>query len=190
MNTSTNHPRTPALAALLAAVFLFAAPAWAGPGHDHGDEAPAAVGQALPRFSAVSETFELVGVLSGQQITLYLDRFTDNSPVRGAQIELEIGSAKFIAAPLGDDAYTVTLPEAPVPGVLPITAVLTAGNETDLLAGELDIHDAAHTDEAAHTHAWTEFAGWGAGGVAGLLLIALGGRRLMNARNARVAGAA
>ena len=94
-----NIPKLPA--ALLAAVILVASPAWAGEGHDHGDAAPAAVGKALPRFSAVSETFELVGILSGKQITLYLDRFADNSPVRGAQIELEIGGAKFMAEKQG-----------------------------------------------------------------------------------------
>ena len=49
----------------------------------------------------MSETFELVGVLSGKQITLYLDRFADNSPVRDAQIELEIGGAKFKAEKQG-----------------------------------------------------------------------------------------
>ncbi len=183
-----NIPHT--LAALLLAALLASAPAWAGPGHDHGDEAPVTVGQALPRFSAVSETFELVGVLNGKQITLYLDRFADNNPVRGAQIELEIGSAKFMAAPLGDDLYVVELPEPPVPGVLPVTAMLTAGNETDLLAGELDIHEDAHTDDAAHTHGWTEFAGWGAGGVLVLLLLAWGGRRVVQARSVRVTGAA
>lgn len=89
--------------ALLCAALFTTAPAWAGEGHDHGETAPAAVGQALPRFSAVSETFELVGVLSGKQITLYLDRFSDNSPVRDAQIEFEIGNAKFKADKQGED---------------------------------------------------------------------------------------
>jgi hypothetical protein len=178
------------LAALLVAAVLVAAPAWAGEGHDHGDAAPAAVGQALPRFSAVSEAFELVGVLSGKQITLYLDRFADNSPVRGAQIELEIGGAKFKAEKQGEDEYEVLLPEAPKPGVLPVTATITAGNETDLLAGELDIHEEAHTEEAVATHGWTETAGWGAGGVAVLALLLWGGRRLMGARGVRAGGAA
>jgi hypothetical protein len=186
-----NFPRT--LAALFVATVL-AAPTWAGEGHDHGDAAPATVGQALPRFSAVSETFELVGVLSGKQITLYLDRFGDNSPVRGAQIELEIGGAKFKAQPSkgqqGDDEYEVVLPEAPKTGVLPVTATVTAGNEADLLAGELDIHEAAHADEAAHTHSWTEYAGWGAGGLAALALLAWGGRRVMSAHSVRAGGAA
>ena len=183
-----NFPHLPA--ALLAAAILVTSPAWAGEGHDHGDAAPAAVGQALPRFSAVSETFELVGVLSGKQITLYLDRFADNSPVRGAQIELEIGGAKFKAEKHGDDEYEVVLPEAPKPGVLPVTATVTAGNEADLLAGELDIHDMAHADEAAHTHSWTEYAGWVAGGIAALALLGWGGRRVMNARSARAGAAA
>jgi hypothetical protein len=187
-----NFPHS--LAALLAATFMYAAPSWAGEGHDHGDAAPAAVGEALPRFTAVSESFELVGVLSGKQITLYLDRFADNSPVRGAQIELEIGGAKFTARTSqgrqGEDEYEVVLAEAPKPGVLPVTATVTAGNETDLLAGELDIHEAARTIEAAHTHGWTEYAGWAAAGIAALALLAWGGRRVMAARTVRAGGAA
>jgi hypothetical protein len=183
-----NFPNLPA--ALCAAAILVSSPAWAGPGHDHGDAAPAAVGQALPRFSAVSETFELVGVLSGKQITLYLDRFADNSPVRGAQIELEIGGAKFNAVTLGDDEYEVVLPEAPKPGVLPVTATVTAGNEADLLAGELDIHEEAHVDEAAHTHSWTEYTGWAAAGIAALGLLVWGGRRAVHARSVRTGAAA
>jgi hypothetical protein len=185
---------THTLAALSAAASFVAVPAWAGAGHDHdhdhGGAAPAAVGQALPRFTAESELFELVGVLSGKQITLYLDRFADNSPVRDAQIELEIGGVKFKAEKQGDDEYEVVLPEAPKPGVLPVTATVTAGNEADLLAGELDIHEEAHGDEAAHTHSWTEYAGWAAAGIAAVALLGWGVRRVIDARSARVGGAA
>lgn len=196
MNTAMNLLHT--LTALLMAALLFAAPAWAGPGHDHGDEAPVAAGQALPRFTAVSETFELVGVISGKQITLYLDRFADNSPVRGAQIELEISGAKFKVEPLGEDAYTVVLPEVPRPGVLPVTAMLTVGNEADLLAGELDIHEEAQTDKDTRAYAWTDLAHWPAAGVAGggaavvvaVALLGWGGRRMVTARSVRVGGAA
>jgi len=187
-NPSMNLPCTPA--AVLAALLMFATPAWSGEGHDHGDAAPAAAGQALPRFTAESETFELVGVLSGKQITLYLDRFGDNSPVRGAQIELEIGGAKFKAGKHGEDEYEVALAEAPKPGVLPVTATVTAGNETDLLAGELDIHEEAHADEATHTHGWTEYAGWAGAGITALALLAWGGRRVLAARSARAGAAA
>lgn len=181
-------PKLPA--ALLAVAILVASPVWAGEGHDHGDAAPADVGQALPRLSAVSETFELVGILSGKQITLYLDRFADNSPVRGAQIELEIGGAKFKAEKQGEDEYEVVLPQAPKEGVLPFTATVTAGNEVDLLAGELDIHEEAHTKSAVASFAWKAYAGWAAGGVAVLALLLWGGRRLVGARSVRAGGAA
>ncbi|HEU4459942.1 MAG TPA: hypothetical protein VFR90_12540 [Methylibium sp.] len=178
------------LAALLVAAFFVAPAAWAGEGHDHGDAAPAASGQALPRFSAVSETFELVGVISGKQITLYLDRFADNSPVRDAQIELEMGGAKFKAVKQGDDEYEVVLAEAPKPGVLPVTATVTAGTEADLLAGEFDLHEAAHADEAAPTHSWKGYAGWAVAGIAAIVLLAWGSRRVMAARSVRAGGAA
>ncbi|MBC7992644.1 MAG: hypothetical protein H7Z15_05310 [Rhizobacter sp.] len=182
-----NLPRTSA--ALLVAAILLAPATWASEGHDHG-EAPAAVGQALPRFTAESELFELVGVLSGKQITLYLDRFGDNSPVRDAQIELEIGGAKFKAEKQGDDEYEVVLPEAPKEGVLPVTATVTDGNDSDLLVGELDIHEAAHSDEGAQAFPWTRYARWGAAGIAVLAVLIWGGRRLVGARSVRAGGAA
>lgn len=178
------------LAAILVAAFLAAPPARAAGDHDHGDAAPSAVGEALPRFTAESETFELVGVLSGKQITLYLDRYADNSPVRDAQIEIEIGGATFKAEAHGDGEYEIALPEAPKPGVLPITATVTAGNEADLLAGELDIHEEAHADEAEHTRSWKEVALWAAAGLAALALLGWAARRMLGARSVRAGAAA
>jgi hypothetical protein len=180
----------PTLAALLVSLAI-ACPgvAQAGPGHDHGEAAPATTGSALPRFTAVSETFELVGVLNGKQITLYLDRAADNSPVPAAQIELEIAGTKF-KAEAQDDTYKVVLPEAPKPGVLPITATVTAGAEVDLLAGELDLHADAHTDEAAHTHAWTEYAAWTAAGLVSLTVLVFIGRRMVTRRQGQAGAAA
>ncbi|WP_396270743.1 hypothetical protein [Ideonella sp.] len=180
------HP----LAALLVTATLFGPSAWAGEGHDHSEASSPAVEQALPRFAAVSETFELVGVLSGQQITLYLDRFGDNSPVREAQIELDIDGTKYKAEKRGADEYAVMLHEAPVEGVLPVTAKVTAGVELDLLAGELDIHPASHGDDAVHTPAWSAYAAWGTGGLAALALLAWSGGRVMRRRSLRAASAA
>lgn len=175
------------VAALLVASQLSMA---AGDGHDHGEAATASTGPALPRFAAVSDVFELVGVLNGKQITLYLDRAADNSPVTEAQIELDVGGKKFKAAKQGSDEFEVVLPEAPKPGVLPITATVIAGAEVDLLAGELDLHEASHTDEPAHEHSWKKFAGWAAGGLAALAVLVFGGRRLLAVRQVRAGGAA
>lgn len=172
----------PLLAALTVVAALLAPwPARAGEGHDHGDEKPAAAGPALPRFAAVSETFELVGVLEGRRLVLYLDRAADNAPVTDAQIELEIAGTKF-KAEKHDDAFDVMLPAAPKPGVLPITATVTAGNETDLLAGELDLHEASQAAETAHGHSWKEVAGWAAGAVGALVVLTFVGRRVAASR--------
>lgn len=181
------HPRFVALALAFSA--LAHLPALAGEGHDHGDAAPTTGGTVAPRFAAVSDTFELVGILNGKAITLYLDRAADNSPVKGASIELDIGGAKFKAAPHGDAEYEVLLPEAPKPGVLPVTATVTAGPESDLLAGELDLHEAAHT-EAAPAVPLQRYAIWGGAGLAGLVGLLLLGRRVLGGRHATAGAAA
>jgi len=179
---------TSLLAAQIVIASLMLLPvAHAGPGHDHGDAAPAAAGPALPRFAAVSESFELVGVLNGKLVTLYLDRAADNAPVTDAQIEIEIGGAK-LKAEKHEDVYEVVLAAAPQPGLLPITATVTTGKEVDLLAGELDIHDQSHASGAAPVRPWQAYAGWIAAVLAVLAVAILLGRRLA-ARRQRRAGA-
>jgi hypothetical protein len=180
----------PLLAITLAVILLAPHRVMAGDGHDHGEAAPTATGPALPRFSAVSDLFELVGVLNGKQITLYLDRAADNSPVTEAQIDIEIGGQKFKAAKQGVDEFEVVLPTVPKPGVLPITATVSAGKDSDLLAGELDIHEATSREAAAHPHSWKEYAGWAAGGIAALLGLLWVGRRLVASRQTRIGGGA
>ncbi|GIX54452.1 hypothetical protein ACU6VJ_11155 [Sphaerotilus sulfidivorans] len=181
---------TTLLAALsVIASMLLPSLARAGEGHDHGDAAPVASGPSLPRFAAVSDAFELVGVLNGKQLTLYLDRAADNAPVTEAQIELEIGGAK-VKAEKHEDAFEVVLADAPKPGVLPITATVTVGNEVDLLASELDLHEEAHADEAAHVHSWKEYAGWATAALGTLVVLILIGRNLAARRQRRTGAAA
>jgi hypothetical protein len=174
------------LSALTLAAFFFCNAVKAGEGHDHGEAPTAASGPALPRFTAVSETFELLGVLSGKQITLYLDRYADNAPVPKAQIELDIGGVKYTAQAMTEApteaVYEVVLKDAPKVGVLGITATVSAGAVTDLLAGELDIHDAAHTDVVVPARSWKALAGWGFGGLAALILLVFAARRIGAAR--------
>jgi hypothetical protein len=113
----------------------------AGPGHDHGVSGSGnASVAAWPRFTAVSELFEVVGVLDGKKVTLYLDRYADNAPVDGARIELEAGAAKLVAERSAEGEYVAMLPTAPGTGTTPVTLTVTAGNDTDLLAGLLELH--------------------------------------------------
>jgi hypothetical protein len=160
------------LAAAVAAI-----PAAADEGHDHAAPAAASGGPALPRFAAVSEAFELVGVLNGRQLTLYLDRFADNSPVKDARLELDLGGTRLVARPHADGEYEATLAQALAPGVRAVTATVVAGNETDLLAGELDLHEATQR-EAQLPRGWRSAAAWAAASIAALAALAWAVRRV------------
>lgn len=153
-----------------AGMSLFAA---AGPGHDHGDEAPAVSGATSPRFVAASEFFELVGILNGKQMTLYLDRADTNMPVKDAKLEVEMGGAKLALESVGPGEFKATLAEAPTPGVIPVTAMVIAGHDTDLLAGDLDLHDHHNEAKSKVSSAWKSYLpGLISGGMA-ISLVAL-----------------
>lgn len=158
------------------ASLLLAAPltiAYAAEGHDHShDHGGGAPAGALPRITAVSESFELVGILEGRALTVYLDRFADNTPVKDAKVELEIGG---VAVPLklsGEGQFTAVLAEQPKPGTTAVTAAVTAGEETDLLSGELDLH--AEPEAETRSPAWRPYARWAIGGLVALAAIAAG----------------
>ena len=185
-----------ALAITLTIGALLTAPsARADAGHDHGPAAPNAASTGLPRFAATSDLFELVGVVNGTQIVLYLDRSDDNSPVKGAKLDLELGGAKIAVKPIADGEYEATLAQPLKPGVTPVTATVTAGTESDLLAGEIAIAEPAPA-EAAPAPGWRRYVRWAGWTAAGLALLGLLGalawfaRRLAGQRAARVGAAA
>ncbi|MBB3178004.1 hypothetical protein [Variovorax sp. Sphag1AA] len=132
--------------ALLAA--LLATPAMADDGHNHGAAPSALAGPVFPRFAAASELFELVGMLNGKQLTVYVDRFDDNAPVKAAHVELEIGGAKVTLKERADGEFEGTLASDLAEGVTPVTATIAAGGETDILAADLDIHGDVHDTSA------------------------------------------
>lgn len=155
----------------LALLSVLLSPAMAGEGHDHGDEAPAgAAGPALPRFAAVSEAFELVGIVNGKHLAIYLGRFEDNSPVPDAKLELEVGGKKVPVAVHAPGEYEATLPEELKPGVTPVTVMLELKGETDLLAGEIDIHEQEEHAEAP-VGRWLPYAGGTAAVLAALAAV-------------------
>ena len=163
--------------------------AWAGEGHDHGAAPAAVAGQALPRFAAVSDLFELVGVVNGKQITLYLDHFADGSPVKDAKLELELGGVKVPVESHAEGEFEATLAQELKPGVVAVAATVMAGEESDLLAGELDLHDEVVVTEA-HRHDWKEYLTWSIAGLAGLALLIAIARRVRASRKNIIGGAA
>ena len=146
----------------------------AGEGHDHGDAAPAAAGTASPRIEAHSDLFELVGIVDQDRMTVYLDRYGTNEPVVGAKIEYEAGADKGLAQPQPDGTYRIEFAALGKPGELAFSFTLTAGADTDLLAGDLvmkDPHDQA-SDGPVAERPWLRWAGYGTGALA-LLAAAL-----------------
>ena len=126
---------SPALAALLGLSAL------AVQAHEGHDDAPAAVQtSAAPRFAAVSEQFELVGVIEGHRLSLYLDHAADNSPVPDATLELELGGKPLAVTRVGEGLYQAELTEPLADGETPVTATVVAGADSDLLAAEIDWH--------------------------------------------------
>ena len=171
--------------ALLAA--LLAGPALADEGHNHGAAPAAPAATVLPRFAAASELFELVGLVNGKQLTVYVDRFDDNAPVKAAQVDLEIGGTKVALKEHADGEYEGVLADELPAGVAPLTATVVAGNETAVLNAELAVHEDAH-DEPAQGRSPKMHAAWVAAAVAALLAWAWLRRR--GAAAARVGGAA
>jgi len=173
-------------AALLAATMS----ALAGDGHDHGEASASSAGPAAPRFASSSEVFELVGVVEGKRLALYLSHYGDSSPVKDAKLEIELGGIKIPVEPHAEGQFEAMLAAAPKAGSIPVAATIYAGDETDLLAGELDVHDESAAVGAAHSRTWRDYATWGAATTLALLLSVVGVRRFTSARSETVGGAA
>lgn len=182
------------IATFLIAIMFSAATALAGPGHDHGDAAPATSGTAsAPRMSSHSDLFELVAVAQRGALEIYLDRYASNEPVLGATIEVEAGKAKGLAMPQTDGSYRFAVPAPGLTGTVPLSFTVIAGKESDLLAGELVIADTESSDaHGSGGHLWERWLAYAAGaGVVALLAAAvLAARRHHRATSLVVVGSA
>ncbi len=184
-----NWPVVQSIRAQVATIFIafcilmttLLTPAWAGSGHDHGDAPAAAAGASTPRFTAHSDLFEAVGVLLADELSITLDRYATNEPVLKAKVELESGSFKAIAefhADHGD--FSVPAAAFKKPGTYAIVLTVTAGDQTDLLAGELVVPEAnAQAAQIGHARPWLRWLGYAAGA---LLLIVIGASVLRKRR--------
>lgn len=153
-------------------------------GHGHGEAAPTAGGTASPRMAAHSDLFELVGVVDNGQMTVYLDRYATNEPVVGAGIEYESGSNKGVAQPQPDGTYLIKFDALAKTGELPFSFTVTAGADTDLLAGELHLED-VHAEEPEETRSLVAWLG-GAAAVIAALATAIALRRKQSRTVARL----
>lgn len=135
--------RWPAMALAPALVVCLAtplAPLRAHEGHDHGEPPAAELLPVLaPRAEATGDAVELLVVIDGGQLTLYLDRFDTNEPITGARIEVESGRFTGVASSLGDGVYR--MPAAPLqqPGEHALVFTVQVGDQADLLETTLKV---------------------------------------------------
>ncbi len=116
-----------------------AAAALAHDGHDHGAPPPA-VTTSNPRVTTQSDAYELVGVLRGDRLGIFLDRFASNEPVTDARIAVTVGGDEEAQAEAGaDGTYTVTSPRFAGEGPLELIFAVTAPSGDDLLIGTLQL---------------------------------------------------
>lgn len=151
-----------ALKAFMTAVLLaLSMPLLAHEGHDHGAAAKPVDVRLAPRFELRSEDFELVGVLAGKDLIIYLDRAADNAPVPGAQIEIDGQGIKGLASEMADGVYQLATPSLMQAGKYPLTITVQAGEIVDLLSASLEVGEvaAAVTDAGHPDRNWWLYAG-------------------------------
>jgi hypothetical protein len=160
VNTALSKPflNTLLLAAWLAAPI---SPLWAHDGDEHEHDEPitmAAPANEPARASNQTESFEIVAVLdqasTGATLTLYLDDFATNAPVRDAKVEVESGAWQAVATMQSPGVYTAAAPALAKHGRHPLTISIDTQASTDLIDLALETGAAPADHDDAHAHAW------------------------------------
>jgi hypothetical protein len=136
---------------------------------DHGDKPHPVATSLAPRFEARSDLFELVGVLHGEQLVIYLDRAEDNAPINVAEIEIETEGFKGTLTPGSAGDFRIKAPTLAKPGKYPLTFTITAADEVDLLTANFEWAAASAPAAPVAAAAFSDKAAWIAG-VLGLLI--------------------
>ena len=133
--------------------------AWAHGGEDHDhDAAPAAPPAPLSsewaaQSSTATESFEMVMVLSKNDpqpvLTLYIDRFSTNEPLRDATVEVESEQFKGTAKAVAPGVYQMSGQAFSKPGQHPVTVSIQTSQDTDLLDVMLNT---PQTETEQHEH--------------------------------------
>jgi hypothetical protein len=128
---------------------------WAHGGEVHGDEQPVTSSTIGPRMESHSDIFELVAIPSardGGTLAVYLQEFWTNSAVESATLELTAAD-ETITGVFDKGVYRFKAPWVLKPGAYDLTFAITAGDQSDLLIGRLDIPEPP-TGAASHDTLW------------------------------------
>ncbi len=130
---------------LFALIVLTFGAAWAGPGHDHGDEGPAPVTSAAPRLESVGSTMELVATSEGHRLIIYLDHPDTTEPIDEASIEVSgDGIPTALARRIEPGTYELEADWVDQPGTKALVFTITTKTDVDLLNGTWSVAEAGH----------------------------------------------
>lgn len=137
------------IAPLALASLLSGGPLVAHEGHDHGAPVANMTTSGSPRVAVHSDTYELVGVLRGAKLTLFLDRYAGNEPVVDARVLVTIGAnGDVVAMPAPDGTYVLSSDQLVGTGPLELVFAITHAQGDDLLIGTLERAAAASASAA------------------------------------------
>ncbi|MGP1682893.1 MAG: hypothetical protein ACTS8S_11260 [Giesbergeria sp.] len=121
-------------------------------GEDHGEApTPSPTAASAPRAEAQTSDFELVVEPEGPSLLLFLDTFSSNAPVTGAEVEVQSGGVQAAATEVGPGTYRVAGGAWTQPGSHALTISVQTSDTADLLSATLDIPAAATPAEKAGT---------------------------------------
>ncbi len=187
-------------ALLSALVLALASPALAHEGHDHGPPAVELPTSNQPRATVASEDYEIVAVLKGEELFIYVDRFADNSPVTEARLTVTFGPTDIQTKLMPDGVFKLESKGLRRPGKHELIFAVEEGSKSDLLITSLEVPELAfelvpQSNSARVLTSYLEAAistmrywvtspqiGVTGGGILGVLLLALLIRRRRKAR--------
>jgi cobalt-zinc-cadmium efflux system membrane fusion protein len=125
----------------LAGIFLSLSAPFAHEGHEDNDATRSVLASfTYPRVTAHSELYELVGIVRGERLSIYLDHFATNEPVSDAKVKVAVGDAEPVdAEPAEDGIYTISFPRLARTGSVEVVFSVTATGGDDLLVGPLTL---------------------------------------------------
>ncbi len=118
-------------------------------GHQHGSEPPPPPSlkvptAALPKVSAVSADFELLGTLQNNVFTLYLDEFATNKPIENATITVSNDELNMVAQRKENGIYLLTTNVFSEAGKYDLVFSIETPQSSDLLISTLIVPEANH----------------------------------------------
>jgi hypothetical protein len=162
----------------LLALMLLGVPAlvYAHGGDDHEHPTAAAVTTPMaPRASAQSEDFELLLVLEGRSLLLYLDQFASNEAVPHAILELTmLKNFKATAKEISAGVYSIALPDGMLvqPGKYLLEVSVQVGEAGDILTSTLELPAISAAESDVHAQGFFS-AWWLKAGALALILVVL-----------------